>query len=438
LHQSHHFPLKSILLTGLLLNSIEILALDFDVGVGAGAEYTNNVGLSAVDPVEDLIVVGYLGAKLVEDTGPVQADVTATVNHQRYTNDSFSDQRYFNLAAAVDWEMVKNRFDWQLNNLYAQRPINNTDPNTPDNIQDSNVFTFGANIFYPISGRQSFTLFPQYKNFYYEIQNADNQQGSLAASWSYQANSVTNVGLNASVRAVDYNLDVIDDVSFTEVFFFVAGTHARSNFNTNLGTVYVNRSNGQSTEEFSGSFNWLVNLTGRSSFRTFFSTGLTDGGNASLRATVDPGEGNPLDIQITPDVIRNQVITLGYTREDVTLKSGITASLRNLNYSESPNDRKIKQLNATFNYPVTALLVSGLFAGYNNTELTDTKRIDESYTVGGNLKYQISRSIKSDFVLRYRNRESTDINRDYSEWSAFISLTYGFGQPRRPGRSGGA
>ena len=367
-----------------------------------------------------------------------QADITATLNHQQYLEDSFQDQRYFSLAAAVDWEMIKERFDWQLNNLYTQRPINNTDPNTPDNIQDSNVFTLGANMFYPISGRQSFTFFPQYKNFYYEIQNADNQQVSLLASWDYQANSTTYVGLKASIRAVDYNLDVIDDVSFTEVYFALSGSRPRLEYSTNLGTVYVKRSNGQSTEEFSGNLNWLINLTGRSSLRTFISTGLTDGGNASLRATVDPGEGNPLDIQITPDVIRNQVITVGYQREDYTLKTGITASLRNLNYSESPNDRKIRSLNAAIDYPVTALLVSGLYAGFNDTELTDTGRVDESYNIGANLKYQLSRSLKTVFDLRYRTRESTDAFRDYSEWSAYISLTYGFGQPQRPGRSGGA
>jgi hypothetical protein len=416
---------------------LETSALDFDVGVGAGAEYTNNVTLVKENPIEDVIVVSYLGARLIDLTGPVTADVTATMNNQRYTNGTYRNSRYFTLAAGVDWEMIKDRFDWQLNNLLTQGLVINTDPNTPDNTQDTNVFTFGANMFYPISGRQSFTLFPQYRNFYYEKQDFDNQQGLLLARWDYKFSSTTYVGLNARVRAVDYQLDVINDVSFTEVHFAASGSRARSEYSTKLGTVYVNRSNGQSTEEFSGNLNWLINLTAFSTLRTFVATGLTDGGTATFQATVDPGEGNPNDIQITSDVIRNQVITIGYEHGNGARTSGISASYRNLNYSESLNDRKIRSVNAAFNYPVTALLVSGLYAGFNNTEFTDANRTDERYNIRGNLIYQLSRSLNTVFDLGYRTRESTDDVRDYSEWSAYISLTYGFGKPQRPGRTGG-
>jgi hypothetical protein len=421
---------------GLLFYNSNVFALEFKPGVGVGLEYTDNAKLTSDDQVDDLIAVGYIGAQLEENDGPVTANITAALNHHRYTKDTFEDRRYFNLGANVGWEMIKDRFDWFLRDAYRQRPINSADPNTPDNIQDVNFFNFGANMVYPFLARQTFTLRPEYQNSYLE-QATDSQQISLFASWNYQVNSVTYIGLNASIRTIDYDNPFIADVTFSSIFFAASGSRARSEYTANLGTTYVNRSNGQGTEEFAGNLDWMVNLTSRSRVRAFISTDLTDTRNAVVRATVDPGLGDSVDIQVTTDVIRNQVMTLGYHRQDGTLKSGLTGALRQLNYSETPNDRKIISLNAAFNYPVTALLISGLYARYNNTDYIDAGRTDNNYTVGGNVKYQLSRNLNSSLDLKYRNKDSTVAAQNFDEWSVYFSLVYGFGQPLRPTRSGG-
>jgi hypothetical protein len=419
-----------------MLFSFKISALEFKPGVGVGLEYTDNATLTAENQLDDLIALGYIGARLEEIEGPVTAGITATLNHQRYTKDTFEDQRYFNLAATAGWEMITSRFDWLLRNYYSQRPINSTDPNTPDNIQDTNAFTFGANIVFPISARQTFTLLPEYRNFYYEIQLTDNQQYALLASWNYEMNKLTNVGWNASVRTVKYDELVIQDVTFGSIFFALSSLRARSDINTNLGTTYVERENGQSTEEFAGNLSWLVNLTSRSRMRTYIATDLTDSSEGALNATVDPEVGDPNNIQITTDVIRYQVISLGYYRQDGTLDSSLTGELSKLNYSESPNDRRIWNVNAELNYPITALLSSGFYARHNNTDYIDTNRIDNDFTIGGGIRYHLSRNLHSRFDLKYRNRDSTLDSANFDEWSVYASLTYGFGEPLRPTSSG--
>lgn len=428
---------KSSVCLGLLLCNFKLLALEFEPGIGVGLEYTDNAKLSADNQLDDLIAVGYIGAMLREGDGPVQADISASLNHHRYTKDTFKDRRYFNLRATAGWEMIQNRFDWILRNHYHQRPINSTDPNTPDNIQDSNAFTFGANIFYPVSARQKFTLFPEYSNFYYEIQDTDNQQFSLAASWNYEISDVSSAGGSASVRTVVYDEPVINDVNFGNISFIFSNIRARSNISTRVGSTYVERENGQSTVEFSGNLNWLVDLTSRSRIRTFISTDLTDSSNGVLTATVDPEVGDPSDIQITTDVVRSQVISLGYLRQDGTFDSSLTGQLRNLNYSESPNDRRIWNVNAVFGYPITALLSSGFYARHSNIDYIDTNRIDNNYTIGGGIGYQLSRKLRSRLDIKYRNRDSTLDSANFAEWSVYASLTYGFGEPLRPTRSGG-
>ncbi len=429
--------LRMTVCTGLLVSGYSAFAFEFEPGIGAGLEYTDNARLTADNQVDDLIAVGYIGARLEDLEGPVTADITASLNHHRYTKDTFEDRRHFNLGATVGWEMIKDRFNWFLGNIYRQRPINSTDPNTPDNIQDSNIFSVGADIIFPISARQSFKLRPEYRNFYYEIQATDNQQIGLLASWMYQVNFVTSVGLNASVRTIDYEQPLINDVTFGSIFFAASGSRARSDYKTNLGVTFVSRANGQSTQEFAGNLDWLVNLTSISRIRAYIATDLTDTSTSGLNATIDPGVGDSNDIQVTTDVIRNQVMTLGYSRTDGTLESSLSGTYRNLNYSESPNDREIGSLKGVFNYPLTALLSSGLYARYSNTDFTDRNRNDKRFTVGGNLRYQISRSIHSLLDLKYRKKESTLASENFDELSAYATLVYGFGEPLRPSRTGG-
>ncbi len=90
-----------------------------------------------------------------------------------------------------------------------------------------------------------------------------------------------------------------------------------------------------------------------------------------------------------------------------------------------------------FDYPVTRLLVGGVYAAYNYTKRLDANRIDKLNTVGGNLNYRFSRKWKGLFDLKFRQKSSTFDPQNYNEISVYVSLVYGFGEARRPTRIGG-
>jgi hypothetical protein len=417
--------------TVLLFCNYSAFALEFIPGAGVGLKYTDNATLTADNQVDDLIAVGYLGFSLEKNEGPLRADITTSLNQVHYTRDTYDYRRYFDLGATASWDMIKQRFELFLQDFYGQRLINYADPNTPDNIQDTNMFVFGANTNLPITARNLVILRPVYQRFYYENQNTNNQRFLFSAIWNYLSTPLTTIGLDASASAIDYDQPSISDVAFASVFFTVSSERVRTDVNANIGSTWVERDNGQSTNEFAGNLNWELDLTARSWFRAYIAKDLTDGGKLTLNETIDPGTGDPNDLQITADIIRNRILTIGYFRRDGTLGSSLTGQLREVNYSETPNDAKIKSLDAKFNYHVTALLSSGFFARYAHNEYIDTQIIDNNFTIGSNIRYQLSRNISSSFILAYRDRKSTEAIRDYTEWSAFLTLVYGFGQPRR-------
>lgn len=436
MHRIRLNPVKTSIFAAFMLCNYTTAALEFEPGIGVGLEYTDNATLSADNPVDDLIAIGYLGGSLVQTDGPLRADISAGLDFHRYTQDTFDDNKYFNLNASADWEMVQDRFDWLVRDFYGQRLINTVDPNTPDNIQDSNIFVFAADMFLPVTGRQTITVLPEYRNFYYEFQSTDNQQLSLTGNWDYKLSPLTTVGATGYIRAVEYDEATINDVTFSSVFFTLKSQRVNSDFSTNLGFTDVDRENGQTTEEFAGNLDWVFKFSELSKLRTYMSTDLTDTSSGVLRGTDDPGTGDPNDIQISTDVIRNKVVALEFTRKDRALESTLTGQIRDLNYSESPNDRSIVALRAALNYLVTETFSSGLYARFSNTEFTDIVRTDDNITVGALANYRFTRKLNGTFDLKYRNRDSTLQTQDFDEWSAYVNLVYGFGQPLRPTRVG--
>lgn len=410
-------------------------AVEFEPGVGAGVEYTNNATLVPDNEVDDLIALTYVGAIISESEGTLKYDASTSFNKNNYTQGTYEDQRYFNLGATADWEMIKNRFNWTLTEKYSQIPVLSLNSNTPNNIQDSNVFTFGANIRVPFSARQNFSLVPTFSQYYYEVLNTDNKQYALSASWNYQASRLTNVGLNFSVREIDYtetNLfgQSIEGTTFTSLGFTFNGERLRSGFSGSLGATNVERDNGDATTGFSGFLNWFTDMSSLSRFSASVSTGLTD--TSTVAAS-----GSASGVQVTTDVVRNSIFSLAYLREDASLNTRISMDYSKLEYSENPLDRAVQSFGVDLSYPVTPLLSSGAYMTYRYTEQLGIARIDGRYTIGSNLRYKFSRKLRGLFDLKYREKESNFALENYSEFSVFASIAYGFGDVRRPSRIGG-
>lgn len=428
---------------GLYIFSQSVFAVLFEPGVGVGVEYTDNAALAEENKSEDLITLAFVGARLSENEGALTYDATASFNNQNYTQDTFISQRNFNLDGSADWAMVKGRFNWFASNYFSQRTINTSNSNTPNNLQETNAFTFGANIRPLVSARQNISLRPMYVQYYYEESPTNNQQYSLAANWIYNMSRLTNFGFNFSTKRIDYtenNLlgQPIVGTTFTNMAIIVNGQRLRSVFAVNLGATKVKRENGQETTGFTGYLNWLVNLSSRSMFDSRVSTDVTDTSSAAFsRTDGTPGSGGANDVQIVADVLRDSSILFAYIRKDVFLNTRLWAQYNDQKYSNYLLDRTIRTYGIEASRPISQLLSSGVYANYNRTRSLNPARLDESYTVGGNLKYHFSRKLNGLFDLKYRTKESTVVGQSFEAFSVFATLTYGFGNVRRPSSTGG-
>ena len=413
-----------------------VATLEFQPGVGVGVEYTDNVSLLPDNAIDDVITVAHVGARLLEDEGRLKYNATTSFDDHKYMQETFADQHYFNLDASADWEMIKHRFNWTLSDYFSQRTVNSLNSAVPDNLQDSNIFTIGADMRLPISGRNNFTISPMFSQYYYEVSGVDNKQYSLAVDWNYQVSRLTSVGLNLNARKINYtetNLlgQTIDGVTFTNIGFLIASQRQRSNYSANIGATTVRRDNGYETSGLSGFFRGLTNLSAYSSLEMNVSTELTDTSSQVLSDATNSANIND-DVQVSESIIRNSDASLVYSRSDASLDTRISARYHNVEYNNDPLDRVVQSFGVDLNYPVTQLLLGGVYILYDQTEQLDLNRIDEDTSIGGNLRYGFSRKLRGLIDLRHHQKESTYAPENYNEFSVFVSVVYGFGDVLRP------
>lgn len=423
-----------IAVTLFLIGSHSVYALKIEPGVGAGVEYTDNAALTETQEKADTIAIGYVGVDIEHKEGPFRLEAVSSFNKHVYMQDTFADQRYFNLNGVADWEAVKNRFHLVMRDTFSQTPVVSTGTNQPNNIQDANIFTFGANWKIPVSEKTEITLVPEYRKFYYEVLDTDNKQYTIDARLFYRMYRLTNVGLNASLRQVDYEFPSVADTGFKTLHITIDGQRARSKFTLNLGATNVSRDGGESFTGFSGKLSWRLDMSSRSKVKLLALSELTDTSTGRLNTSDNQDFNN---VQITTDVIRNKLLHLDYIHKGDQLKSRLWGELREVTYSDSPNDRRIKKLGLDISYPVTALLTSGFYSNYSNNDLTQQDRIDKQFSAGFDFSYQHTRKLRSVLDIKYRNKDSSAITSSFTETAVFYSLVYGYGNVYRPTRAGG-
>ncbi len=436
MNQVKKYSLRLAVFAGLLAGHSVVPAFEFEPGVGAGLLYTDNARLTPSDEEGDLIFTGYLGAAITEEDGPLRVRVLADVIHLHYLDNTFSSKTYPGLNAIVEWEQVKERLDWKVRDFFTQRRIDAVGGITPDNIQNTNTFTFGADITLPVTGRHTVSITPEFRDFTFEEFGSDNRQYLLAANWAYQMYRTLGVGLTGKITDVNIDSDDIDtDFTRTKFHFNIWGTGARTSYGASIGATHVDRDSASSRDGVTGNLALQYQFTGHSSARLYVASNITDTGTILLNSETDPENGGFSNVQTSDDVLRDSILRLSYFRDDSTFQTLVWGELRELDYELVLNDRDVFDIGAQLDYRVTPVITTSLVGMYSKVDRTDIGVEDDVYSLTGTLAYNLSRKLSASFDIRYQEREndSDALSADeYKEFSSFVRLVYGASREARP------
>ncbi|MGA9421163.1 MAG: hypothetical protein WBW61_02310 [Rhodanobacteraceae bacterium] len=140
----HLLASTAIALSMLFPGAAFSVQLDYQVGIGV--EHNDDVNLNETDPVGSSILIPSFGFTLNQQGSTIQASANGLFEYRDYLGGAFADEFRNRLAGQFNWTVLPQRLDLTVEDYLAEQPIDTLQPNTPTNLQQTNVFAVGPTL----------------------------------------------------------------------------------------------------------------------------------------------------------------------------------------------------------------------------------------------------------------------------------------------------
>jgi hypothetical protein len=118
-------------------------AAQFDYSLYAGIEHSDNINLSASNPVSQSVLIPGVNFTFAQQGSAVQANVAGALEYHDYLGGAFDNQTFVQLASQANWAVLPQRLDFTVQDFAGVQPLSTLSSNAPNNQQQTNVLAVG-------------------------------------------------------------------------------------------------------------------------------------------------------------------------------------------------------------------------------------------------------------------------------------------------------
>lgn len=432
-HRSRSLGLRVVALMAMCFAET-VGALETNYTLGYAIEHSDNINLSPENREKEWISVPAVGVALREDTGALESRLSARAQYRDYLRDTFADETRFDLNGAAVWRPLPEKFTWTAEDFFTQTTINPLEPETPQNRQNTNVFTTGPDVFFHFGAVDTLQLGARYSDNRFETSELNNTRSSASARWLHRTSATTTLSLNYEAQAVNFQ-DEISSQNFDRNDAFVGYNTrlARNVVLINLGKSVIHRENAEDVDGGLARVSWTRELTSTSTFSLAASSELSDIAQDILAARDRVVEGEVVREFPSADVFVTRSGSATYTRRRTYGADSVSVFGIKKEYErEVQNDEKSRGVDLRFGYDFSEHVSGNLGARYAKTDFPGVDREDTRKSVSLGVSYRVSRPIVAGFQIGKTVQDSTDPGQEYEEVRAIASIVYssnpGFGR----------
>lgn len=417
----------------ILTASSAALAARLDYTAEIGYLHSDNINLSAVDPVAENLLIPQLAFRFSEDGSVVRAQVNGLVEYRDYLGGAFGNEFRGTLDGVVDWTLIPERLKWSFADSLGLNPINLRLPDSPDNLQQTNVFSTGPTLQFRLGQSTMGQAELRYTDSYAQTTDEFNS-GRLSAALRALKDLDSTRHLSANLEASKINYDNNSQQSdYTRYAGYAGYTQKLSQLDLDVALGYshfdFDRGEHINAALIRANLNW------RASAQNTFGLGvyrdISDAATSLAISNADIGNGfGGISIggaAISPDVYKNHRIEGRYALETVriSLISAVSfGTIRYISDSAIDSDRNELEGRVDLAYKLRPNLTLGVLAGIIRRDY-QVGNVDTRDTLfGAYLRQQMSRhwGWRVD-IARNERKDQTDAL-SYHESSAYVRLIY--------------
>lgn len=426
-------PLRVLLLAAMGAPSVS-WALDVGYSLGYGLEYTDNALLTQDNKRDEWTNSARAGLSLIHNSPALDARIESNVDYRNYKNNIFGDETLFGLNLFSKWNISPQRFSWTVEDYYTQTVINPTDPNTPNNRQNTNIASTGPDFTMHLSPLNTLDLGARYVRNTYETSDIDNSRAVGNLSWAYQSSPSTRLSLNLNAESVNYDDQAGGaNSNFTrrDAFAELSNRIARNEFVLDAGSTRIKRENADDVTGALGRLRWRRQISTTSDFAVYASSLLSDAGQRALSQGQAASEG-PLQPSfsipvVSGDVFREKSVEMVYDYQRSYGSNTFRLFRQKDEYEVSPADEDRRGGSFDIGYDFSEAMTTAIFASYVRVEnfATFPSFIYRDKTVGVRLVNHLTQRLSLGLDLRQNRRDSDPaFTNNYTEHRALLTLTY--------------
>lgn len=407
-----------------------------DYSFSAGVEHSDNINLSATDPVSQSVLIPGFGFSYVEQGATVQARVTGAAEYRDYLGSAYSNQKLGELAGLANWTVLPQRLDFLVQDYASVQPLSTLSSDAPDNQQQTNVLTAGPILHFDLGravrGQAELRYIGSRAS---RTTQFNSSRGEGALRLTRDISPTSQLSLNVESQQVDFDEAAEGDYRRDEVFARYVHKLAHVDLDAALGWSRIRFDGGVgdgSDPLARASINW--HASARNTFGVSYMRDYSDAAQ-DLINLADPVETGvpvaaPVSIQTGGAVIGGGAYLerridgyYGYGGERLTFS--LSPWYRKLHYVEGVNpDQTGRGGDAGLDYRLRERLTFSVFANAERIEYALLGRRDTTRNVGIGLHQLLNSHWSWRLSLVDRRRTSNAPDAGYHAKEAYFGIVY--------------
>jgi hypothetical protein len=431
--------LKLTRVFGLALTAASVpgtaLAGQLNYTLYGGIEHSDNIAQTAQDPLSEDVLIPGISFSYLQQGAALQANIAGSLEYRNYLSQQFSDQTQLQLAGNANWTIVPGRLDLMMQDDAGVQPIDRLASNGPDNLQQTNVFTFGPVLHFLLGDATRGQAAAHYINSYAQDTkdfNSNRIQGALGIIRDLNATDQLSADLKVQ-RVSLAELAATPDYDRRELLAGYASKLSHLQVNLVLGwsqldfkdagTETVSGPVQRVTLDYSPTQRSKLSLTAARQYSDAAQDMLLQGPTGILEGTgrgVDVGS-TTVDAQ----VYLERRVRLAYSFEGERLSLSVAPLYRKLGYVNDPTlDQTTRGAGIHVDYRLRPTLTLSLVAIAERLDYDFLDRRDTTFNYGLDLVKQMNPHWGLRMSLLHQQRNSDQAEQGYRENQIYLGVLY--------------
>ncbi|WDS36912.1 outer membrane beta-barrel protein [Pseudoxanthomonas sp.] len=412
-----------------------LLAGQLNYTLYGGVEHSDNIALTAQDPISESVLVPGMSFSYLQQGADLQANVAGNLEYRNYLSQRFSDQVQLQLAGQANWTILPARLDLEMRDYAGVQPIDRLASTGPDNLQQTNVFTFGPVFHFLLGGATRGQAAVHYISSYAEKTkdfNSHRTQESLGIT--RDMNATDRLSMTLQVQQVSLTeLAATPDYDRRELLAGYVSELSHLQIDLGLGWSQLDfKQTGMPTA--SGPLQRLTmnyRPTERSTLSLSAAREYSDAAQDMLLQAptgILEGTGRGVDVgntTVDAQVYLERRFRLAYTFQGERLTLTAAPLYRRLGYINDPTlDQKTRGAGINISYKLRPTLTLSMVSVYERLAYDTIDRRDNTINYGLDIVKRLNPRWGWRISLLHQQRSSNQAEQDYHENQIYFGILY--------------